>query len=166
MWCSSLFGFPIFRRACEISWDTRACIQAFWLLCATLAVSIADKHVRNSSSDGVGLYGFVWFQAIVPFAHLELLIALALTKGSILFQTLTTRVAKFVGAISMTIYLVHVPVIYYVSFGLNNHFSPQIWPVSKALPVWGIPIVVAVTFVISIALFYGIEEPMRRCFKK
>lgn len=168
----------------EAFWTTRAYLLTIGLTVVFLAITTADRIIKNvSGNDSVDIGAFIWLQALAPFAQLELLVALTfIKKDSLLFRTLTTPVAKFLGAISMTIYLTHFPIIKYVCFA-NNNWQPLVWPSADSewnpdnelvsiiiqkneLPLWGIPIVVGITIPLATIVFYGYEEPIRKFFKK
>jgi len=165
-------------------WTSKANLLAFGLTFIFLAVTTIDRIVKNISNDPAATISpYVWLQALVPFAQLEFLVALTRTsKEGILYKTLTTRLAKFLGAISMTVYLTHYPIIRYVMFA-SYHWNPLLWPSDvtlndptnadtisfkekRHLPLWGIPIVVAITVPLATIVFYGYEEPIRRYFYK
>lgn len=168
----------------EEGWTARAFWQATGLLCLTLLVAGADKAARVSGLSSVGIVGAVWFQACVPFSQLELLVALTQQRtSSLLHRLLTTNLAKFLGKISMTIYLLHYQVIYFFCFALNG-LQPLVWPTgssrspagqegktddavdawarARELPLWCVPVVAAVSIGVASFLFYFFEEPLRR----
>ena len=167
----------------ETYWTRRAHRLAFGLLFVFISLATFDRIVKNLTGDSSATIGaFIWLQAAVPLAQLELIVTLAvISKNSILYKTLTTRVSKFFGTISMTIYLIHFPIIKYVCFAQNN-WQTLIWPSAadwlepnnalvknyiekNKLSLWGIPIVVGITIPLAAVVFYAYEEPIRRRFK-
>ena len=168
----------------EEGWTARAFWQATGLLCVTLLVAVVDKTVQSSGLSSVGIVGAVWFQALVPFAQLELVVALTQHRGtSLLHRLLTTDMAKFLGRISMTVYLLHYQVIYFFCFALHG-FQPLSWPTgssrspagqegntddavgtwarARELPLWCVPVVAVVSIGVATMIFYFFEEPIRR----
>lgn len=156
-------------------WTKKANMLSGYLCAVTLSVAILDRFYRTYTG-GASILGMVWLQALVPFAQLELLVALSLmSRSTQLFRALTTKAAKFLGSISMTIYLTHFPVIYYVVLAANN-FQSLPWSTAddqtaglstdRLLPLWGIPIVPIITLPLATLIFYGFEEPVRRFFKR
>jgi peptidoglycan/LPS O-acetylase OafA/YrhL len=73
----------------------------------------------------------------------------------------------------MTIYLVHYVVIWYVEWAINDWkrvdwsdiSAGSSWDKARQLPLWGIPIVVAISIPLATVIFYAFEEPIRRFLK-
>jgi peptidoglycan/LPS O-acetylase OafA/YrhL len=158
-------------------WTRSANWASGWLFLLTLLVFAADTAV--AAVGGGGINGAVWFQAVVPFLQLELLVALTYTRtDSLLFRALTTRVARYLGLVSMTIYLVHYPLIYWLCFWANGNGRPLAGPSESAseseknefaarrvMPAWGIIVIPAVTLVLAPLIYHLFEEPVRRSLK-
>ena len=167
----------------EAFWTGRALWLSMGMLVATLGVSAANSFA------GRNIAGALWLQAIAPFAQLGIIVAL--TRQStrcIVHRALTTNLAKFLGNISMTMYLSHFPIIWYVEWGFNGYSSiawPSgaikevtaldtatddatrvAWDDARQLQLLGIPIVCGITLVISTVIYYGFEEPLRRALRK
>lgn len=168
------------REIDEARWTSFAFWQALGLLLLTVAVGIINQAVGE-------ILGAVWLQAIVPFAQLELIVALTQqSRSSLVNLLLTTRLAKYLGKISMTIYLVHYPLIYFVCWG-NYGFRSLSWPTgasrtpagqesqtsveleawreARQLPLWGIPLVAVMALGLASLIFFTFEEPVRRLLK-
>lgn len=164
---------PDVINADEAFWASRAVTQSILLLVITLAVAILDFGV------GVGILGAVWLQAIVPFSQLELIMALTLERGeSVVAHVLRTPLARWLGTISMTIYLVHHPVIWYLCWTINKGAAVQ-WPPANApdsayytfmdqrtIPMWGVAVVPLITIPLACLVYYGYEEPLRKALAK
>lgn len=152
----------------ESFWTRRAGMYCYGLFALTLIVSILN------SVAGTNILGSVWFQAIVPWAQLEIIVSLTRQSSrTCIHKALTTPLARFLGKISMTIYLVHYVIIWYVEWGINDWHAVnwptnddtsvlQQWEQARQLPLWGIPLVVVITLPIATIVFYGFEEPIRR----
>ena len=161
-------------------WTAKAYSVAGGLTGTTLFISFVDRLARSPVDGSGGILGAVWFQALVPFAQLELIVALTqMNPDTALYRALTTPLALFLGEISMSVYLTHFPVIWLVCLG-NNNFAAREWPtttptaddplwvawyVQKLLPLWGIPLVVAITIPLATAVHLGFAEPLRKWLK-
>lgn len=165
-------------------WTGKALWLGLGLLALTLSVSLAN------SLAGTNILGAIWLQALVPFCQLKFIVALTMSSpDSIMHRALTTRLAKFLGKLSMTIYLTHYLVIWYVEWGIygfkscpwpsgaqrqaeNNNSAAsaddevqQQWNTARQLPLWGIPLVVAISLPIATLVYFGFEEPIRRLLR-
>jgi len=173
----------------QIKWSRTIIQQATFLLVITLAVFIIDTGVRMMG--GGGVLGAVWLQAIVPYSQLEMIVALTrANKSNIVIKVLSNNLAKWFGKLSMCIYLIHYPVIIYVIWVVNNRSIvwPEVWDCKseyeentssydncinklhvfheeKTLPLWGIPLVWAISLCLAVVLYYAIEEPFRRALR-
>ncbi len=169
-------------------WSRRSDILAVVLLVLTSAVVVLDS-VNTHVWGGGNILGAVWLQAIVPYTQLELLVALtrADTTQSYAAYVLSLPLLQWLGALSMTIYLLHWVVIYYLCFAVRG--TTLAWPGhfdcdteysnddnlqtdcrnevnrfndARLIPMWGIPVVVATTLCLSAFLFYFFEVPLRK----
>lgn len=158
------------------------------LLSLTLLFALLDY--ANQRLGGGSILGFVWFQAILPFAQLTLIVSLCRDHGtSSAYKVLTTKAAAWLGERSMCIYLLHWPLIYYVCWAV--HGSALEWPAvsdcsgitdessqaecyerlyrwseARVMPLWGIPVVSALTLVLSECVYRVVESPTRRYMKR
>lgn len=101
-------------------WQRQATSISIVLLVITLLFSVFDK-VLKVSGWSLGLLAGVWWQAIVPMLHLQVIIALTRDKGlSLASKALRTRLAQWLGKVSMAVYLVHMPVGQYLKWFFNK----------------------------------------------
>lgn len=126
-----------------------------------------------------------WFQGLNVFAQLDLIVALARVKGnSRCSWVLRHPVALWYGELSMAVYLVHEPLIYYFNW-FQNHLQRLDWPSNQfcdtddtscqdTLDAWnytrrmkpyGIAIILPLATVLACFLYYGVEETVRKNFK-
>jgi len=170
-------------------WSYRATYQSSALLILTLFVWGMDTLDRYYSGGG-GIKGGVWLQAIVPFAQLELIVALTRdNRTSLAFQVLHTKLGRWLGDRSMCIYLVHYPLIMYVCLAVYG--KPLVWPQefdcskyssgssdrqhcddevrnfsdAMSMPLWGIAVVPVLTILLSDLFYRFIEEPCRKLLR-
>ena len=68
---------------------------------------------------------------------------------------LRSRMMQFLGRISMSLYLVNMPVIEWISFFLN------IRQISTKLPTWTIPVQITLSLLSATALTVFVEEPCK-----
>ena len=168
----------------EALWTSLALKSSLGLLLLTMLVSAANTLSRQNIS------GALWFQAIVP--HWQLTIIVALTRQStrsLLHRALTTSLARYLGRISMTIYLCHYPIIWYVEWGINGYtdlawpsgakkevVNPDSsvtdddtqagWDKARQLPLYGIALVLGITLAVSVVVHHCFEEPVRRALRR
>jgi peptidoglycan/LPS O-acetylase OafA/YrhL len=134
------------------------------------------------------ILGAIWFQALVPFIQLGVIVALTRDSGhSVSSRVLRTPLAQWLGKLSMCIYLVHLPILYYVTWIL--HGSAIKWPEIdcsqyesdddrqvcehelrtfdsvRRIPLWAMPIVWILSILFAVVLYYGVEEPGRKLFR-
>jgi hypothetical protein len=171
-------------------WTKQVDSVGFSYLFYTLLISLIDGIVRYALNIEGGILGSVWFQAIVPFLQLEFIIALTrdVSEGAIITKFFNHPYNQWLGKISMSIYLIHMPVLYYLCWALNNGKKLE-WPESDCtdddvsenvsdcedqwenltrkttIPSWGIPIVVSVSMVLAVFIYYVIEEPGRKLLR-
>lgn len=168
---------------------SRSCTQhSIFILFFTIIVTIIDILVQLYAGMG-SILGQVWLQALVPFLQLQIIVGLTRDGGlSDVSKALRTKLAKWLGEISMTIYLVHWPLIYYLCWMIHGEFAQRQtrncsefasdtaerkacdqvsadYTDAITLAAWGIPIVAAATLVLSPLIYYFIEVPSRRFFR-
>lgn len=183
-----------------IYWVNRTYSLSLYIFLLTVTISILDAIARYAFGSSAGLLGNWWLQLVVPFVQLEILIGLVLeTKTeSTVRRILTSQVAQYLGKMSMSLYLIHWVVIYYVCLTLNG-FDILDWPYDsldkithsqceddygeddglesackddvddfdrkRLIPMWSIPLVIAISFALSVALYYAVECPGRNLLK-
>ena len=175
-------------------WTKTADWNSAFLLLFTLSVTIGDAIYRYVPAQSLHtIFGGLWLQAIVPLAQLTVIVALVRDGGqSHASKLLLQPTLQWLGRISMSIYLIHFPIIYYLMWA-NNDGNYVEWPNNYScdatsanrdddysncrdnlstfysrltLPYWLIPVVVVLTIPLSAATFYLVEEPCRKAFRR
>jgi peptidoglycan/LPS O-acetylase OafA/YrhL len=103
-------------------------------------------------------------QGMFPFTLLQIIVGLSMAErsgASMTMRLLNWPPMLFLGKISMSLYLVHEPIIQYVAWIAHPDKS---W--TKALPTpmpaWGIAIVIPVSLVFAVMLERYVESPVRK----
>jgi peptidoglycan/LPS O-acetylase OafA/YrhL len=172
----------------EIYWSNKVFYQVARLLALTLFAWGLDTLVRYALN-GEGIGGYIWLQALVPWMQLELIIALCRDKNnlSIITKVCKNDLSNWLGDRSMSIYLVHYPLIFYLCWAMNGKILS--WPNemncegvyskgsdaynkcdqerrdftdARLMPVWGIPIIVVASMVLAHVVYHLIEVPGRK----
>jgi hypothetical protein len=186
---SSVPPAPVSAVADSEVWSRRATYQSVSLLLSTLIVWGIDTW--NLSQGGGGILGSVWFQAIVPFSQLEVIVGLTRDRSSSLAgRYLRTPVGDWLGERSMAIYLVHYPLIFYLCWII--HGKSLSWPANldctkfdkgtsqydtcqsdlrsfndaQSIPEWGIPVVCVSAVLLAAFLYTTVETPCRKLLRK
>ena len=77
-----------------------------------------------------------------------------------------TRAMQFLGRISMSLYLIHEPLIYWIKLIVHG---PAEWIDGKnpglTMPIWAVPIHVLISLVFGTLLTIFLEEPARKFLK-
>ncbi len=113
----------------------------------------------------INLLGSWWMQGIFPYAILVVIVGLSMTSREAYpyTQRLLNRPAFiFLGRISLALYLIHEPVIQYVSWAGR---PAQAWRSNMPMPLWGIAIVLPVSLVLAMLLERTIETPARNLIR-
>ena len=81
---------------------------------------------------------------------------------------LKTRVMQFLGRISMALYLIHEPILYWINFCTYGKVD---WPDDKKpshvkLKLWAVPIHVLISLIFGTILTFYLEEPSRKKLKQ
>ena len=122
-----------------------------------------------------------WFQGLSAFCMLDFMVGLVRAKGTHpVSKVLTHPVSLWLGEISMALYLVHEPCIYYF-YWIQNNMKSLSWPDSndmtntddkainyqekRTMPTWGIAVILPVALVLASILYYAIELPINKRFK-
>lgn len=146
----------------ESWWRFMADRQALTLLALSLLSSAGETAWRWLHDVDGSLYCALWLQALLPFAQLEVAVALTRDGSTSLFsRLLRTRVAVFLGKISAALYLIHVPTMGYVGWVYLRKPAPP-YP----LIPWFIAVHLIAAIVAATILFYGVEEPIRKWLRK
>jgi peptidoglycan/LPS O-acetylase OafA/YrhL len=178
----------------DIFWLQRVAFQFKSLFTILASVTIINGIVKFNFAS-TGIFAFIWLQAIIAFAQLELIVGLTRDSGvSTAAQFFRTRWCLWFGKISMSLYLIHYPVIYYILWIINGSFFE--WPrtldcenyyrknnnkneenidecekkvhhfnETHMLPVWAIPIVPCVAIPLAAVVYYCVEEPCRKAIR-
>jgi peptidoglycan/LPS O-acetylase OafA/YrhL len=103
-------------------WMNRTYALSGFILSFTILMAIVDTIVRIALDFEMGILSGLWLQLIAPFVQLEIVVGLVLENKSAsrVRRVLTHRVALFLGKLSMTIYLIHWVLIYYMCLILND----------------------------------------------
>ncbi len=111
---------------------------------------------------GIDLLGSWWMQGVFPYAVLVIIVGLSVTSREAIPYTqrlLSWPAFLFLGKISLALYLVHEPIIQYISWAAR---PDQVWSFDMPMPVWGIFIVLPVSLVLATLLERSVETPARK----
>jgi peptidoglycan/LPS O-acetylase OafA/YrhL len=169
-------------------WSKRVTVVTIQLMVLTVLVSAVDSFVALGLGVSGGILGVVWLQSLLPFLHLELIVALTRDGAeSFVSQVFRSPTAMWLGERSMCLYLVHWPLIFYLCWIM--HGSALEWPQhldcsrvkntesdacedtlddfneARLMPVWGVPLVVFVSLILAEILFVCVDEPCRKFFR-
>ena len=187
-WPRTIFlCFPIFtlteNKVSTQYWFYQVQILGFLLPVSFILITLLEKCI------GTTIYSFIWLQGTVPFIQLEMIVALTKIDSDRTATTLFLRhpICAYLGKISMNIYLVHFPVIRYLTFIIYG--KALIWPdtfdcsnqytkqtaeyiqcqnniqqfyQASTMPYWGIFIVVPTAILFAMFLYKYVEEPCRQ----
>lgn len=169
---------PIVQISYDVNFNQTCFQQAIKLLCITLLWTILTATIGDISSNA-------WFQGLNVFAQLDLIVGLARVGGrSLCSKVLRHPVVLWYGELSMALYLVHEPLIYYFCW-FQNGLRTLNWPANQTcdtndsqcqdelnhfthlrrMEPWGIAIILPIATVLACLLYYGVEEPIRKNFK-
>ena len=103
--------------------------------------------------------------------HTQLMIILGLCwdkKESLTSKIFCSKAMQFFGRISMSLYLVHEPLIFYIQLCFYGNLN---WEDNKGKPplpspIWTVPIHITLSLILGIFITIFIEEPARKKFKE
>jgi len=177
------------------SWWSRKATREGIALCAlTLLIGTGESIVAALSPTHTGFQATLWWQALVPFAQLNILVALTREGGRADGKVgwaklaLMTPFAQWLGEISMTLYLSHLSVIRYVALAAHPRVVSTLWRCvmegeegleggrdaamcaqaqaeGKFMPVWTTAIVVPVSLLLAEGLRRYVEVPARQALR-
>ena len=119
-----------------------------------------------------------WFgtagQLLFVQIQLMMIVGLCLDGGQSLFSKFyKTRIMQFLGRISMSLYLVHEPIIYYINWFLygsvkwvEGNDDNLVKPDYVKLPMQFVPVHICISLLLGIFLTLCIEDPARKFLTK
>jgi peptidoglycan/LPS O-acetylase OafA/YrhL len=164
--------------------------QVAQLLLISAVTLIIDTIVRYALGGG-GIFGAFWLQLLNPFS--QICIIVALTRLESLTNTVTAvlrhPILQYLGELSMSLYMVHMLVYYFLRWAVSGQRTLA-WPsefdctkydddveqseceaelqtfyYETTLPPWNVIVVLPVSLLFSMALYYLVEEPIRNKFR-
>eukprot|EP01036_Dinobryon_divergens_P024091 gene24091-32507_t len=150
-------------------------VQILQILSLTIAWVILGAATTDFGSNA-------WFQGLNVFSQLTIIIGLVRLNGpSLCSVVLRHPITLWFGEISMSLYLVHEMIVYYIRW-IMHHGESQKWPscaddstacqndwndykAARQYPAYLIPIILPIATIISACFYYGVEEPVRKYFK-
>jgi peptidoglycan/LPS O-acetylase OafA/YrhL len=161
--------------------------QVAQLLLISAATFIIDTIVRYDFG-GEGILGAFWLQLLNPFC--QICIIVALTRLESLTNTVTAvlrhPLLQYLGELSMSLYMVHMLVYYFLCWAVSGQRTlawPSEFDCTKydndveeseceaeldaykdeiTLPPWNVLVVLPVSLLLAMALYYLVEEPIRK----
>ena len=111
-----------------------------------------------------------YLQFALVYVQLMVIVSLCMDNGrSMITKFFNTKLMQFCGRISMALYLIHEPVIFYIRlcfYGVwywpESEFGPQSPPPS---PAWTILYHMVISIILASLLTIFIEEPVRKMLK-
>ena len=115
-----------------------------------------------------GLGGALWFQGILPYAFLTVVVGLTRSgTDSRAYRFFSGNKMKRLGAFSFSVYLVHFPLLEYFNYLIHGHQRAAAplhnWGADEAIPWWGAILVFLGALLLGSLTYYYFEEPLRRC---
>lgn len=189
-------------------------VQTYVILGLTLSTFVLDAIIR-SLTGGASILGSIWLQALVPYSQLNILVAMtrhnsytpvstagastsASTNGgvvpvepqpqnNIISAFLRHPVVQWLGDLSMSVYLIHYPMAYYLLWA-NHGKSTLHWPLEldcskydkntmeydtcqnevdtfitdSAWPQWTFVVLPFLSIVVAFLIFQFIEKPFNK----
>lgn len=204
LWPNSGLGFFPACCCCKVEYDTalataEGCASDAWskrcwnacllLVAVTLSITFVDATVRYQGGNvDASILGAWWYQAIVPFIQLEIIVALTRQTGddqSSIQKIFLHPVSQWLGKLSMCTYLIHWVFIYYLCWLIEGKTLQ--WPEdydcedgpehdecveeiedfqrARKIPVWGIFVVILTSLLAAEVLHRLVEVPGRRLLR-
>jgi len=151
--------------------DDERSTQRKW---ATLINAVVISHVLYIllfAIIGKLLVDVFFANTVIQFLaiHSQLIIIDGLTRDggkSILSKICNFRIMQEVGRFSMTLYLIHVPLMNWLCVAVHGNLRGKgVVPYRNIIPVWGIPVIVIISPIIAWVLTRCVEEPMRKLLR-
>ena len=140
-------------------------IETFEFNCDNSSEPLACDIFGNGNLGPVNL-GIV-FHFSLCHTQLMVIVGLCLDGGrSIVTKFFNTKTMQFFGRISMSLYLVHEPIIFYIRFFFYGVWHWKDGQGSPDAPSWTIPIHVIISLIFATFITLFIEEPARKLLKK
>jgi peptidoglycan/LPS O-acetylase OafA/YrhL len=159
----------------------RSASQAIVMLSIAVVFTVGSATVTDFMSS-------YWLQGLLVYSQLDLIVCLYRSDGlSLCSRLLRSDTMQFLGKISMSLYLVHWPIIFDICW--IKHGSVVEWPsteclgqaaspttvecanaikdfvAARTLPLWGIPLVILLSLLAATALHFGFDVPIQKTFK-
>ena len=109
----------------------------------------------------IDLSGSWWMKGVFPYVMLVIIVGLSVTSQEANPYTqrlLGWPVFLVLGRIALPLYLVHEPIMQYISWAAR---PDQAWSFNMPMPLWGVAIVLPVSLVLATLLERTIETPAR-----
>ena len=111
----------------------------------------------------IELGGSLWMQGLFPLLMLQIIVGLSMAERdgpSVTIRLLNRAPLLFLGKISMSLYLVHEPIIQYISWVTR---PDQTWyeALPTPMPAWGTAVVLPVSLALAVLLERYVETPAR-----
>lgn len=170
------------------AWSARCWTASMLFALVTASVASVDAVVRYQGRDtSSGILGGWWYQAVVPFIQLEIVVSLTrdFREDSVTNHFFRHTISQWLGDLSMCIYLVHWVLIQYLCWGIEG--KALTWPDqydcpdgperddcvekiehfnnARSIPMWGIPVVMAVSILVAVGLRRLVEVPGRHLLR-
>ena len=164
------------------TWRRRLDINMFYYIAVILSMGtwnvIATLAKEKDASDrDASFFEESWLgpeRAYLQFSmvHTQLMIILGLcwdNKKSLTSKFFNSKVMQFFGRISMSLYLIHEPVVFYIRFFMHGVWN---WEDAEGMegpppsPIWTVPIHVILSLCFGTLITIYIEEPARKILKE
>lgn len=164
-------------------------LNLFCITTFTVIIDIIVRYVGNVE----GVFGAIWLQALNPYAQLSLIVAMTRTgtstEASWVTSILRHPLLQWLGDLSMSVYLVHWVLGFYLSWAVYGRGS-ILWPAQAceqykdladddaylncAEPIyehimtyedWFFVVITPLAIICAAVLFYVVEKPVAKYFR-